>query len=54
MNSYLSDPCLVYKKWPLTEEVGLWMMDGDDDDCKHDIGPWLKSSPGYIFLSYFS
>jgi hypothetical protein len=22
MNSYVSDPCLVYKKWPLTDEVG--------------------------------
>ena len=21
------------------------------DDCKRDIGPWLKSLPGYIFFS---
>jgi hypothetical protein len=23
MNSHVSDPCLVLKKWPLTEEAGL-------------------------------
>jgi hypothetical protein len=25
MNSYVSDPCLVYTKWPLTKEVGGWV-----------------------------
>ncbi len=25
MNSYVSDPCLVLKKWPLTEVVGWWV-----------------------------
>ena len=25
------------------------MVDGDHDDCKCYIGPWLKSPLGYIF-----
>ena len=30
------------------------VVDGrHSDDCKHDIGPRLKSQPGYIFFTNF-
>ena len=50
-NSYVSDPCLVYKKWRLAEEVGKWMA--DSDDCERHFGPWFKSPPGYMFFANF-
>jgi len=45
MNSYVSDPCLVYKqngRWRRGQGGG-W---SDCDDYEHDICLWFKSPPG--------
>ena len=57
MNSYVSDPCLVYKK--MVTDGGGREVDGrqrrmaDSDDCERNFGPWFKSPPGFFFFANF-
>jgi hypothetical protein len=51
MNTYVSDPCLVYKK--MATDGGGGEVDSDSDDCERNFGPWFKSLPGYFFFANF-
>jgi len=50
MNSYVSDPCLVYKK--MATDRGGGVVGGVTATIERNIGPWFKSpKPGYICFS---
>ena len=39
----------------MATDGGGGAVDGrHSDNCKRNIGPWLKSPPGYVFLCLFS
>ncbi len=52
MNSYVSDPCLVYKKMATADGGGGGGGWSNRDGYERHIGPWFKSpKPGYICLA---